>query len=233
VRAPQYAPKYPLKRILMSLKILIADDHAVFRSGLKALLEKEPNMQVIGETGNGFDTIRAVEEMDVDVLILDITMPGLPGPRVAETVLKTKPNLTIVVLTMHEDEYYLQELFRLGAKAFVLKKSTGTDVVQAILSAHKGDNYIDPALTNVVISSFVGRQPKKLKSNRLNLITPREQEVIVLLAFGHTNAEIGEKLCISERTVETHRTNIMSKLELKSRAELVRFAIDNGLFNLH
>jgi two-component system response regulator NreC len=211
----------------MPLKILIADDHAVFRSGLKALLEKELNMQVIGETGNGFDTIRAVEEMDVDVLILDITMPGLPGPKVAEAVLKIKPDLTIVVLTMHEDEYYLQELFRLGAKAFVLKKSTGTDVVQAILAAHKGDNYIDPALTNV------GRQPKKPKSNRLNLTTPREQEVLVLLAFGHTNAEIGDKLCISERTVETHRTNIMSKLELKSRAELVRFAIDNGLFNLH
>ena len=217
----------------MALKILIADDHAVFRSGLRALLEKEPNMQIIGETGNGFDTIRAVENMDVDVLILDITMPGLPGPKVAEAVLKIKPELTIVVLTMHEDEYYLQELFRLGAKAFVLKKSTGTDVVQAILAAHKGDNYVDPALTNAVISSFVGRQPKKPKSNRLDLTTPREQEVLVLLAFGHTNAEIADKLCISERTVETHRNNIMSKLELKSRAELVRFAIDNGLFNLH
>ena len=215
------------------MRILIADDHAVFRSGLRALLEKEPDMEVVGETGNGFDTVRAVEETDIEVLILDITMPGLTGPKVAESVLKNKPSLTIVVLTMHEDEYYLQELFRLGVRAYVLKKSTGTAVVQAIRAAMKGDEYIDPALANVVISSFVGRQPKKQKTVRLDLTTPREQEVLTLLAYGHTNGEIAEKLCISERTVETHRTNIMSKLELKSRAEMVRFAIDNGLLKLN
>lgn len=216
----------------MPIRILIADDHAVFRSGLKALLEKESDMEVVRETGNGFDTIRAVEETDIDVLILDITMPGLPGPKVAEAVLKKKPSLVIVVLTMHEDEYYLQELFRLGVRAYVLKKSTGTDVVQAIRAVKKGDEYIDPAMANVVISSFVGRAPKKQKTGRLELTTPREQEVLTLLAYGHTNSEIAQKLCISERTVETHRTNLMTKLEMKSRAELVRFAIDNGLLKL-
>jgi two-component system response regulator NreC len=214
------------------MRILIADDHAVFRSGLKALLEKEPDMEVVGETGDGYETIHAVEENDIDVLILDITMPGLTGPKVAESVLKKKPDLVIVVLTMHEDKYYLQELFRLGIRAYVLKKSTGTDVAQAIRAATKGDQYIDPALTNVVISSFVGRQPRKRKTGRLDLTTQREKEVLTLLAYGHTNGEIADKLCISERTVETHRTNIMSKLELKSRAELVRFAIDNGLLKL-
>jgi two-component system response regulator NreC len=214
------------------MRILIADDHAVFRSGLKALLEKEPDMEVVGETGDGYETIRAVEENDIDVLILDITMTGLTGPKVAESVLKKKPDLVIVVLTMHEDKYYLQELFRLGVRAYVLKKSTGTDVAQAIRAATKGDQYIDPALTNVVISSFVGRQPQKKKTGRLDLTTQREKEVLTLLAYGHTNGEIADKLCISERTVETHRTNIMSKLELKSRADLVRFAIDNGLLKL-
>lgn len=216
----------------MSIRILIADDHAVFRSGLKALLEQEQDLEVIGETGNGYETIRAVEESEVDVLILDITMPGLTGPKVAESVLKKKPSLVIVVLTMHEDKYYLQELFRLGVRAYVLKKSTGTDVVQAIRAAVNGDEYIDPALTNVVISSFVGRQPKNRKAGRLDLATQREKEVLTLLALGHTNGEIAGKLCISERTVESHRNNIMSKLELKSRAELVRFAIDNGLLKL-
>ena len=218
--------------VWMPIRIWIADDHAVFRSGLRALLDKEPDLEVVGESGNGFDTIRAIEERDIDVLILDITMPGLPGPKVAEAVLKKKPGLIIVVLTMHEDEYYLQELFRLGVRAYVLKKSTGTDVVQAIRVAKKGNEYIDPALTNVVISSFVGRQPRKQKSGRIDLTTPREREVLRLLAYGHTNAEIAERLCISERTVETHRTNIMAKLELKSRAELVRFAIDNRLLKL-
>lgn len=216
----------------MPIRILIADDHAVFRSGLKELLQKEPDMEVVGETGDGFETIHAVEETDADVLILDITMPGLTGPKVAESVLKKKPSLIVVVLTMHEDEYYLQELFRVGVRAYVLKKSTGTDVVQAIRTATKGDQYIDPALANIVISSFVGRKPQKKKTDRLELMTPREQEVLTLLAYGHTNGEIAEKLCISERTVETHRTRIISKLELNSRAEMVRFAIENGLLKL-
>jgi two-component system, NarL family, response regulator NreC len=216
----------------MTIRVFIADDHAVFRNGLRVLLEKEPDLEVVGENGNGFDTIRAVAETDVDVLMLDIAMPGLPGAKVAEAVLKDKPNLAIVVLTMHEDEYYLQEFFRLGVRAYVLKKSTGTDVVQAIRAARKGEQYVDPALTGLVISSYVGRQTKKPKVGRLDLMTPREMEVMTLLAYGHTNAEIAEKLCISERTVESHRTNIMTKLELKSRAELVRFAIDNGMLKL-
>ena len=216
----------------MPIRIFIADDHAVFRGGLKMLLEKEPGFQVVGETGNGFDTIRTVAETDIDVLLLDVAMPGLPGAKVAEEVLKCKPNLAIVVLTMHEDEYYLQQFFRLGVRAYVLKKSTGTDVVQAIRAAQRGKQYIDPALANLVISSYVGRQPAKQKTGRLDTVTPRELEVLTLLAYGHTNAEIAEKLCISERTVETHRTNIMTKMEFKSRAELVRFAIDNGLLKL-
>jgi len=216
----------------MPIRIWIADDHAVFRNGLKVLLEKEPDLEVVGETGNGFDTIRAVSATDLDVLLLDVAMPGLAGAKVAEAVLKEKPHLSIVVLTMHEDEYYLQEFFRLGVRAYVLKKSTGTDVVQAIRAARKGEKYIDPALAGLVISSYVGRQPKKPKAERLDLMTPRELEVLTLLAYGHTNAEIAEKLCISERTVESHRTNIMTKMEFKSRAELVRFAIDNGMLKL-
>jgi two-component system, NarL family, response regulator NreC len=216
----------------MSIRVFIADDHAVFRSGLRALLEKESDIEVVGETGDGFDTIRGVTETNLDVLILDLTMPGLPGSQVAKAVLKEKPQLAIVVLTMHQDEYYLQELFRLGVRAYVLKKSTGTDVVQAIRAAHKGEQYIDPALAGLVISSYVGRQPKKPKTDRLDLMTPRELEVLALLAYGHTNAEIADKLCISERTVESHRNNIMSKLELKSRAELVRFAIENDILKL-
>jgi DNA-binding NarL/FixJ family response regulator len=196
------------------------------------LLEKEPDLQVVGETGNGFDTIRAIAETDLDVLLLDVAMPGLPGARVAEEVLKSKPDLAIVVLTMHEDEYYLQEFFRLGVRAYVLKKSTGTDVAQAIRAAQKGKQYIDPALTDLVISSYVGRQTTKPKTGKVDILTPREMEVLTLLAYGHTNAEIADKLCISERTVETHRTNIMSKMEFRSRAELVRFAIDNGMLKL-
>ena len=215
----------------MPIRILIADDHAVFRSGLKALLEKEADLKVVGETGDGFATIKAVASQEVDVLLLDITMPKLPGPKVAEVALRERPNLAIVVLTMHEDEYYMQELFKIGARAFVLKKSTGTDLLQAIRAAYRGERYIDSALADRVISTYVGQRPMKA-TGRVDHLTSREKEVCTLLAYGHTNAEIAEKLFISERTVESHRSNLMGKLDLKSRAELVRFAIDNGLLKL-
>lgn len=215
----------------MSIRILIADDHAVFRSGLRALLEKESDIEVVGETGSGLDTLKAMETIKVDVLVLDINMPGLSGNRVAEQALQQRPTLAIVILTMHEDEYYLQELLRIGVRGYVLKKSTGTEVLHAIRAVYRGDSYIDPAMASLVISPYVGRTPAK-KPSRASLLTQREKEVLELLVYGHTNAEVAEKLCISDRTVETHRTNITGKLGLKSRADLVRFAIDNGLLKV-
>jgi len=215
----------------MPIRILIADDHAVFRSGLKALLEQEPDLEVAAETGNGLETIQAACREDVDLLLLDVSMPGPPGPKVAETVLQKRPRLPIVVLTMHEDEYYLQELFRIGARGFVLKKSTGTELLRAIRAVWEGQQYVDSALAGRVIASYVCPRPPQA-AGRADQLTPREKEVCTLLAYGHTNAEIAEKLFISERTVETHRNNLMRKLDLKSRAELVRFAIDNGLLKL-
>jgi DNA-binding NarL/FixJ family response regulator len=215
----------------MNIKIIISDDHAVFRSGLKALFEKESDIQVVAETGNGFDTVRAVRDNPVDVLLLDLAMPGLPGSKVAEMVLQEKPHLAIVILTMHEDDFYLRELFKLGVRAFVLKKSTGSELVTAIRSAFRGKSYLDPSLGGKFLTTQFSHQISG-KANRMEVLTPREKEVCTLLAYGHTNGEIAEKLSISERTVETHRTNINSKLELKSRAELVRFAIENGLLKL-
>lgn len=216
----------------MPIRLLIADDHAVFRSGLKALLETEKDFIVVGETGDGYETIKAVAQTPLDVLLLDISMPGLSGSKVAEAVLADHPSLPIVVLTMHEDEYYLQEFFKIGVKAFVIKKSTGTDLIQAIRAVYRGEQWIDPSLASYVISSYVGRAPKQETGGRMNLLTPREKEICSLLAYGHTNTEIAKRLYISVRTVETHRANIMAKLDLKSRAELVRFAIDNDLLQL-
>lgn len=212
----------------MPIRVLLADDHAMFRSGLRVLLEREPDVVVVGETGTGPETLQELAGTTVDVLLLDINMPGLSGNRVAELALKDRPGLSIVILTMHEDEYYLQELLRIGVRGYVLKKSTGTEVLQAIRAVYRGDSYIDPALAKFVISPYVGRSSGKKKS-RLDILTKREQEVLELLVYGHTNAEVAEKLFISDRTVETHRTNIIGKLGLKSRADLVRFALDNGL----
>jgi len=214
----------------MSIKIMLADDHAVFRSGLRALLEKEKGFQVVAEAGDGNETVKRACKEDIDVLILDINMPGMTGPMIAEEVLKKKPRLAIVVLTMHDEEYYLQELFKIGVRGFVLKKSTGTDLLQAIHAVGRGEQYIDPALTKCVLSRYIGsKEGETPGQSRKDLLTQREKQVCQMLAYGHTNSEIAEKLFISERTVETHRSNIYAKLGLKNRVELVRFAIDNGL----
>ncbi len=215
----------------MKIRILIADDHALFRSGLRELIEKETDMEVVGETGSGHETLRVLESIKVDVMLLDISMPGLSGIQIAELALKQHPGLIIVALTMHEDENYVQELFKNGVKGYVLKKSTGMEALQAIRSTYNGDVYIDPSLTQLLLSSYIGK-PHPQPHPEINQLTRREQEVLKLLAFGYTNNEIAEKLCLSDRTVEKHRSNITGKLGLKSRAELVRFALDNGLLKL-
>lgn len=211
----------------MAIRIIIADDHAMFRAGIRGLLEKEADIEVIAETGNGFDTIRAVSKHQVDVLLLDLGLPGLSGARVAEAVLEEKPSLAVVVLTMHDEEFYLRELLKIGARAFVLKKSSGKELVQAIRSSHRGERYVDPSLAGRVLGAFYDPSPTAEK--RLDVLTPREKEVCTLLAYGYTNTEIAQKLFISDRTVETHRSNITAKLDLNSRAEIVQFAIDHGL----
>jgi two-component system response regulator NreC len=217
---------------IMSIRILIADDHAVFRSGLRVLLEREPDMTVVGEAASFSEIAGRLASSSADVLIMDLSMPG-PGsaPRVVESALKTYPHLHVVVLTMHEDDNYLREMFRFGAQAYVLKKSDVSHVLGAVRSVYGGARYVDPALGGEVVAALSAPASVSRHGAAASL-TAREQEVCALLALGHTNAEIGDKLCVSVRTVETHRSNIMAKLHLRSRAELVRFAIDSDLLKL-
>lgn len=214
----------------MAISIVIADDHTIFRHGLRALLEKVPDFTVKGEAADGHETLRRLDEVDADVLVLDLTMPGgMSGAHIAEAALKAHPALSIVVLTMHQDEYYLREMLAIGARGFIVKSSAPENLIAAIRAAAGGGFFIDPSLVGHTVSAFIGR-PSPAPTTRLELLTPREREVCALLAMGHTNAEVGAKLHISERTVESHRTKIIERLNLKNRAELVQFAIDNGLF---
>lgn len=211
----------------MPLTLFIADDHAIFRSGLMAFLEKEKEFQIVGDVGDSTALLEALPKTHVDVVILDIHMPGPPVAQVIKDALKIRPDLGIVILTMHEEEYYLREVFQAGARAFVLKKSSGTELMNAIRAAYNKAVYVDPALSGILVSSYV--EPSVIRKEKSHLLTKREEDVLKLLAFGYTNQEIAENLFISQRTVETHRAHLLEKLGLKTRAELVRYALERGL----
>lgn len=213
----------------MSIKVFIADDHAMFRHGLQALLDRKGGFTVVGEAGDGPETVRGIGEVDADVLLLDLTMPGgMTGAEVAKVVLEARPRMAIVVLTMHDDEYYLRELLGVGARAFVVKNSPPEHLLAAIREAVAGRHYVDPALGGRAVSALVSG-PASSGHTLLDSLSPREQEVCRLLALGYTNSEAAANLGISDRTVEKHRASIVERLQLKNRAELVRFAIDSGL----
>jgi two-component system, NarL family, response regulator NreC len=214
----------------MSIRVMIVDDHALFRCGLKLLLEKKADMEVVAEAGTGQEAVKKLCSCAPDIVLLDINLPDKSGSLIAKEILQKKPDMKIIILTMLDDEYYLQELFNTGVQGYILKNSTGTDLVLAIRSVYGGRQYVDPAMTSYVVNKYIGKSSKK-ESDSQSLLTKREQEICGFFAYGFTNSEVAKKLAISERTVETHRSNIFSKLNLKSRAELVRFAIENKLMN--
>jgi len=196
------------------IRIHLTDDHAVFRCGLKAFIEKEADLLVVSEAADGDETIVAARAAKPDV--------------VAKDLLAEHPKLALLMLTIHDEEHYLREYLRIGAKGFMLKTSTGDELIDAIRKVHRGEQYVDPALSHYLIANYIGR-PKESKEG-IALLTGREREICSYLASGYTNAEVAETLNISKRTVETHRAAIMAKIGLKSRAELVHFAMENGLW---
>ncbi len=216
----------------MPIRVFLADDHAILRRGLRALLNEAGDFEVVGEAASGLETLKELRATRPDVLILDIRMPGgVPASTVVREALGEQPDLAIVVLTMHEDEYYMREMFQAGARAFVLKKSAPDNLAVALRAATMGQHFVDPAMAGRLVPAAAGRA-RPSQSVHTERLTPREREVCKLLALGHTNAEVAQQLCISPRTVETHRNHIMKRLNLASRAELVRYAIDEGLLRL-
>ncbi len=216
----------------MTIRVMIVDDHAVFRSGLRALLEREPDFEVVAEAGSGQETLEQITGLELDIIILDVSMPGMAGTKLCARLLAMRPELAVLILTMHEDEHYVREFLGLGVRGYVLKKSTGTDLVQALRAVHRGGSYIDPGLTDILVSPYVGRSREKKGSAQRHILTAREQEVCKLLALGYSHARVADELNLSPRTVQSHRSHIMDKLGLESRADLVRFAMNSGLLDM-
>ena len=208
-------------------RVLLVDDHAVVRAGLRRVLEAEPDIEVVGEAGTARDAVLEARATKPDVILLDVVMPGESGVDVLPRLLKEAPGTKVLVLSMQDDPRYVREAFAAGASGYVLKEAADSEVVGAAREVAAGGRYLHPALGARVISA----EEEARAAMEADPLSDREREVLRLLALGHTNQEIAKMLYISVRTTETHRAHIMQKLRLKTRAELVRYALAHGLLD--
>jgi two-component system response regulator NreC len=206
-------------------QILVVDDHAVVRSGLRMLLDAQEDLEVVGEAGDMRDAVFEARALKPDVILMDVVMPGASGIEATAAVLKEAPEAKVLVLSMQDDPRYVREAFSAGASGYVLKEAADAELVDAVREVAGGGRYVHPELGARLVAAEVDEQAKA----EADPLSDREREVLRLLALGHTNQEIAKMLYLSVRTVETHRAHIMQKLRLETRAELVRHAIDQGL----
>ena len=214
----------------MTIRILIADDHALVRRGLQDLIQSERGFKVVGEAQDSSETLRLVAALHPKVVLLDISMPGIGGINVIHQLQQFDPHPSVLVLTAHEDESLLQEAFRAGAKGYIVKRAADSELINALRAVARGDVYVHPSMTSALLQTLVAPPASgENEAVEVETLTPREQEILRLLAQGYTNRQIAEELFISVRTVETHRANLMAKLNLHTRLDLVRYAKLNSL----
>lgn len=213
----------------MTIRLFIVDDHAVVRSGLHMLVESEADVQIIGEAQTAGEALSAIAKLKPDVVLMDIGLPDMSGIEATKEVKKRSPEAAVVALTIHEDEEYFFKMLEAGARGYVPKRAAPEELLTAIRTAAAGEVYLFPSLAKLLVRDFLKHGPGTTKEQALNALTPREQEVFTHLADGATNGEIAQTLHISPKTVASHRENIMRKLDLHSRAELVKYAIRKGI----
>ena len=210
------------------IRVLIAEDHEMVREGLRLIVDTQDDMQVCGEAGNGREAIRLAQEIAPDVLLMDISMPELNGLKAAAKLKRVAPAIKILTLTRHTDEAYLQELLQAGVSGYVLKQSAASELLRAIRTVAAGGNYLDPAMTGKVFGNYVAKSTRQRGETRGAQLTERESESLRYIALGYSNNEIAEKMDISVKTVEAHKANALRKLDMRSRIDIVRYAILQG-----
>ena len=213
----------------MSITIVLADDHHIVREGLKTILDAQPDFQIVGEADDGLQVGPLVERLKPSVLVLDLMMPGLNGLEISRQVRRNTPQTQIVILSMHANEAYVAEALAAGAAAYLLKRATSDELVNAIHEAVAGRRYLSSPLSDRLIDAYIRKLEAEEEDDPYATLTPREREVIHLAAEGSTNNEIAERLSLSVRTVEKHRSNLMHKLGLKKQTDLIRYAFQRGL----
>ncbi|MCS0600092.1 response regulator transcription factor [Streptomyces sp. LP11] len=210
------------------IRILLADDHALVRRGVRLILDREPDLRVVAEAGDGAEAVAAVREHEVDLAVLDIAMPRMTGLQAARELSALRPGLRVLMLTMHDNEQYLFQALKAGACGYVLKSVADRDLVAACRAAMRGEPFLYPGAVTALIRSYLDRV-RDGEEDAEHLLTPREEEVLKLVAEGHSSKEIAELLFISVKTVHRHRANLLQKLGLHDRLELTRYAIRAGL----
>lgn len=213
------------------IQVLLADDHTILRDGIRALLEEEPDMEVIAEAEDGRTAVELARKYQPDVLLMDIAMPLLNGLEATRQIRRESPNTKVLVLTMYEDEEYIRQFLAAGALGYVLKYTAAGELLGAIRAVHSGEVVLSPAITRLVIEEYL-RWADIQPEDTPNGLTPREREVLQLIAEGYTNKQIAEILTISVKTVQAHRANLMQKLDLHDRAELIKYAIQKKIIEI-
>jgi DNA-binding NarL/FixJ family response regulator len=206
------------------MRVLIADDHGIVRSGLRRLLESEEGIEVVAEAGDGAEACEKAVETKPDLAILDVKMPELSGLEATREIRERAPGVAILILSMHDEERYLFEALKAGASGYVLKRAADSDLIDAVRAVERGEPFLTPEAQQALIRDVLGESEEQKEE-----LTPREQEVVKLVAEAHTNKEIAEMLGMAEKTAENHRSNAMRKLGMRDRVELVRYAIRRGL----
>jgi two-component system response regulator NreC len=214
---------------MISIRILLVDDHRVLRAGLRLLLERHPGLQVAGEASNGREAVEAAAALNPDVVVMDVAMPILNGIDAAAQIAARFPHIATIVLSMHSDEGYLLRALKAGARGYLLKDSAEAELVQAIRSVHDGKAFFSPALSRMLIDDYIRQLQQRGGEDSYELLTPREREIFQLLAEGRSSKEAAQLLNLSPYTVETHRGNIMQKLNLHSLPELILYAVRKGI----
>jgi DNA-binding NarL/FixJ family response regulator len=216
-----------MREISDPLRVLLADDHVTVRHGLKLLIDGQPDMKVVSEASDGATAVQRAMEVKPDVVVMDISMPGMNGLVATRTLKQQQPDMAVITLTRHGDDAYLQELLRAGVSGYVLKQSAPTELLQAIRVAARGGQYLDSTLTARVTAGFLGRENKRIGKPPAT-VTDRESEVLRMIASGYSNKEIAARLDLSVKTVEAHKANAMRKLGLTGRIDIVKYAILQG-----